>query len=140
MTEEFKMTEYETELKNVWDHLYDDEMEPKHGHWAELYYVRLPDKSSTWARVRLAAQAWIAVHYDGYCELHRWHWFGKSNKQGGLNLSNQEDAEIYEAEQEVWNWLQEWGLVELKPIGPEDSEYFATEKLVPRKRPRIINE
>lgn len=31
--------------------------------------------------------------------------------------------------QEVWEYLREQELVELRPIGPEDSEYFATSKL-----------
>jgi hypothetical protein len=45
-------------------------------------------------------------------------WFGK----GIRNMSHQEKREIY-------LWLQEWEFIELRPIGPEDSEYFATDKL-----------
>lgn len=35
---------------------------------------------------------------------------------------------------EIHNWLVEWELAEWKAIGPEDSELFATEKLLTAKR------
>ena len=33
----------------------------------------------------------------------------------------------------VWNWLVEWEFVELRKIGPEDSEYFALPRLLEGK-------
>jgi hypothetical protein len=45
-------------------------------------------------------------------------WFGKNFDEMG-----------HEEKKEIWELLSEWNLVELRQIGPEDSEYFATDKL-----------
>jgi hypothetical protein len=46
-------------------------------------------------------------------------WFGK-----------RVDKMTYDERKEIWEWLTEWELVVLRKIGPEDSEYFATDKLL----------
>ena len=40
------------------------------------------------------------------------------------------DKMTYKEREEIWEWLIEWELVVLRKIGPEDSEYFATDKLL----------
>jgi hypothetical protein len=66
---------------------------------------------------------------DGLCELHDWYWFGQKDQHKPYRLTDPEDKARWDAMQEVWFWLREWELVELKKIGPDDSEYFATERL-----------
>ena len=65
------------------------------------------------------------VREDGYAELQDFKFHGiRSPQQGEYN-----SVESYAQRKEVWDWLMEWELVELKPIGPEDSEYFITHEL-----------
>jgi len=40
------------------------------------------------------------------------------------------DKMTWEAKNDIWAWLMEWELVVLRKIGPDDSEYFATQKLL----------
>jgi len=73
----------------------------------------------------------VRVYQDGLVNLDRYSWFGKSGpKHGGYRLSDPKDKEIWDTNQEVYAWLSEWEFIELKRIGPEDSEWFATEKLI----------
>lgn len=80
-------------------------------------------------------QVQVRVYHDGLANLEYYRWFGKTGpKRGGYRLSDPKDLEIWETDKEVWEWLSEWGFVELHRIGPEDSEYFATEKLTRESR------
>jgi hypothetical protein len=56
----------------------------------------------------------------------RWYWDGVKDPRS----YNSENWHLHETEMKMWNWLVDEELVELKPIGPEDSEYFATDKLM----------
>lgn len=72
----------------------------------------------------------LTVDEHGYVEFDDWFWNGEKRKPGGYRFSNPEDVKRYEACHEMQEYLAEVEeLIELKPIGPEDSEYFATEKL-----------
>ncbi len=62
---------------------------------------------------------------DGYAEIHEYKFHGVR----GPDHERDNFSVRYEREKEVWDWLMEWELVELKPIGPEDSEYFITDLL-----------
>lgn len=71
------------------------------------------------------------VREDGYAEIQDFKFYGE---RGPMNVHSQlkhpeEAHKAWEAQKEVWDWLMEWELVELKPIGPEDSEYFITDLL-----------
>lgn len=64
------------------------------------------------------------VYLDVYSEdglatlnLHYTLWFNKKPSRG-----------VDIVQDEIWEWLQEWELVESKRIGPEDSEFFVTDK------------
>lgn len=106
-----------TEQKEV--DIFADENEPRNQFFGNMYRVGF-DKY-IYATLRVAD--------DGYCDLWDWYWFGLRDPHRGYKLSDPEDHKLWDAMQNVWTWLREWEFVELKPIGPEDSEYFATERL-----------
>ena len=106
--------------------IWDDENAPKITGINRVFHVAGPKMegySPVWANVN--------VDSNDYCELDGWHFFGHRPKRDGTGyyLSKPEDAIIWEAMTHVWTWLAEWEYVELRQIGPEDSEYFATDKL-----------
>jgi hypothetical protein len=74
---------------------------------------------------------YLEVFADGYTELHDWYYKGlRPIPSGtGYRLSNPDHQARWDARRELLEILAEEELVELLPIGPEDSEYFATEKL-----------
>jgi hypothetical protein len=73
----------------------------------------------------------LLVDKYGYCELTNWTWKDEKYRSGGWRLSNPADLANYEAEHELLDFLRDEGeWIELRKIGPEDSEYFATEKLM----------
>jgi hypothetical protein len=109
--------------------IFADDKEPRLAGISKTYHVLYPDKAPT----RFASPVWADIEVDehGYCELRDWKYFEQRPKRtGGYNLTDAEDSDKWEAMRQVWSWLAEWDLVELKPIGPEDSEYFATDKLL----------
>jgi hypothetical protein len=77
---------------------------------------------------RYAYWAEVVIDEDGLCELQDWRW-GEFRDPHRPYRAFAEDRKLWDAMHEVWSWLSEWEYVELKPIGPEDSEYFATDKL-----------
>jgi len=75
-------------------------------------------------------QVQVRVYHDGLANLEYYRWFGKTGpKRGGYRLSDPKDLEIWERDKEVYEWLSEWGFIESRRIGREDSEWFATKKL-----------
>lgn len=70
--------------------------------------------------------ATISVDDNGYAELVHWRWGNFTDPHRGYKLSEPEDLALWNAMKEVWDWLTEWEIVRLMPIGPEDSEYFIT--------------
>jgi hypothetical protein len=100
--------------------VYNDENEPKYGAIGTMYCVHSE---------RREAVAYLVVEEGGYTELWDWRWFGKRDPHRSYKLTVPEDRELWDAMREVWSWLREWEYVELKPIGPDDTEYFATKKL-----------
>jgi hypothetical protein len=100
--------------------IYADENEPDVSlvQTIKQYRVEIPN-------TRYDYYAVLSVREDGYCELDHFKFHGVSGPvQGQYN-----STESYALQREVWDWLVEWELVELKPIGPEDSEYFITHEL-----------
>ena len=83
-----------------------------------VYRVDIPNQHFDYYAV-------LWVREDGYCELHDFKFHGVPSPQQGTYNS----VESYTQVKEVWDWLMEWELVELKPIGPEDSEYFITDQM-----------
>src|SRR5215831_11092115 len=106
-----------------WD-LYAEHNEPAVKHHAVVYHVQIPGHPRE-------VNCRILVYRDGLIELDYFWWFGvKGPKEGGgYRLSNPEDKKIWDTRIEVLEWLHEWELIVLRRIGPEDSEWFATDKL-----------
>lgn len=72
----------------------------------------------------------LTVDEHGYVEFDDWFWHGVKRKPGGYRFSNPADVERHAAYIELQEFLAyEHELIELRAIGPEDSEYFATDKL-----------
>jgi hypothetical protein len=53
-------------------------------------------------------------------------WFGTP-----VRRELHDTMELWKLHREIYDWLQEWELAVLQPIGPEDSEWFATTNLDP---------
>ena len=105
--------------------IYADENEPKSYSIGVIrqYRVEIPNQHYNFYAV-------LSVREDNYAEIDGIKFDGVAGpKTGGFRLSDPNDKAAWDLQQEVWGWLMEWELVELKAIGPEDSEYFATEKL-----------
>jgi len=66
----------------------------------------------------------LVYEEDGLVNIEMFRWF---NDTRGLHTPY--STEIWNIEREIYEWLSEWELVKLVAIGPEDSEYFATDKL-----------
>lgn len=102
--------------------VYDDKLQPQFAPIGVTYRVVVPDeyKHDYWADV-------VVEPGTDYCRLDGWKW-GEYRQPRPAAYSSA-NWHLLEIEREVWSWLREWELVELKSIGPEDSEYFATERL-----------
>jgi hypothetical protein len=70
---------------------------------------------------------------DGSVELDRFIWFGVYGPKpgGAYKLSDPADLLAWNTKNDVWEYLREWEYVKMMPIGGEDAEYFATNKLLP---------
>lgn len=106
--------------------IYADDMKPKATVSDIIIRVHVPGCKHT---------AWAELHVERddphYINNLNWSWFGARNPL----TYNSKNWHLLDIEKEVFNWLHEWELIELRPISPEDSEYFATDKLW-----RIIND
>lgn|SRR5215471_2001994 len=116
------------------DWLFDDVHEPKSRLSHKTYKIKPTLPSYTGLPEEMFKMfIEINVYEDnmgGLCELNDFWWFGvRPKRNGGYRPSDPEDKKILDAQHEVWGYLTEWEFVELKAIGPEDSEYFACEKL-----------
>jgi len=98
--------------------IYADENEPKSYSIGVIrqYRVEIPNQHYNFYAV-------LSVREDNYAEIDGFKFDGVTGPV----------TESFAQTQEVWSWLQEWDYVVLKPIGPEDSEYFATDKLTNSK-------
>ncbi len=105
------------------DGIYDEGMEPEFFEY-RLFYIRMPKVLDRKTGDTITCR--LSIDKYGYCELVDWYCFGKRDPHEPYTS---ETMELREYEMAVWEWLAEWELVELRPIGPEDSEYFATAKL-----------
>ena len=102
--------------------LYAKENEPKSKQSATLYHVNVPHLVNA-RDPKLSFGVTVRVYEDGLVNLDRFVWFGETGPRQGNYLDQLSTTN------EIWEWLREWGFVKLVPIGPEDSEYFATSKL-----------
>lgn len=126
MTGETTNKEYDPENPEEFDY-FAEGLEPDKFEY-KLFYLRMPNSLDR--KTGDTISCYLSVDQYGYCQLMDWYFFHRRDPHRPYHLSEQEDAELYECERLVWEWLAEWELVELKPIGPEDSEYFATDKLL----------
>lgn len=106
--------------------MYADVMEPVHTVSGITYRVHVPNLGSA----KYQYDYWANVYVEpgtGYCEMHGWKWGEYRQPRPAVYSST--NWHLLEVEKRVWEWLVEWELIELKPIGPDDAEYFATPKL-----------
>jgi hypothetical protein len=68
----------------------------------------------------------VTVDETGYLEIDYAYGFGEI-RGSAVGITREHFAN----RQEVYNYLVEWELATWQPIGPEDSEIFATKKLDP---------
>ncbi len=88
--------------------------------------VRVPPKPRMKGEkaARTNYQVTLLIDEHNYIEITNWIWGSVRFLEGtALEVS-------HDIRKEIWDWLEEWELVVLRPIGPEDSEYFATDKLI----------
>lgn len=102
--------------------VYDDKLQPEFSATWITYRVTVPGeyRHDYWADV-------LVEPGTDYCVLSCWKW--GEYRQPRPAIYSPSNWHLLEVEKRVWEWLVEWELVELKAIGPEDSEYFATTKL-----------
>jgi hypothetical protein len=113
------------------------EVEPYAKPYGTMFRVAYNNPSQRGSKNRFKESAWayVCVQDDGLAELWKWYWFGIRSPEHAMPLGY--DPRLDLAKQEVWEWLMEWELIELRPIGPEDSEYFATLKLTQTLIPHL---
>ena len=103
--------------------LWDDNNEPIVRFNQAVYYVGLPSEVQMTMPTNEIPYVYVGVDKYGLVELVNFNWFGQysrnvdSTKQGGIR-------------REIYQWLEEWEIIESRRIGPEDSEWFATKKLL----------
>jgi hypothetical protein len=93
---------------------------------ATVYRVDLDVEQAT--KPLLSKWAVLEVSNDGYCELHLWRLDGTTYKSRPFRPGDPKDAAYMESRQQMLGLLEEEELIELLPIGPEDKEWFVTEK------------
>lgn len=95
--------------------IYADTSEPQVVESGHVWSVGIPwDKESRMYPVNL----WVSV--DRY---------GLIDKLEGTFQGVHTNTMEWEQSRKIYEYLQEWELVTLRKIGPEDSEWFATKKL-----------
>jgi len=99
--------------------LWDAENEPVFSEVWTTYLVKLPHNTSRKSDEMVFV--YVEVDQYGLVSLDRQHtiWFGEKYSMSSHELARS-----------IYEWLVEWEFAEWKAIGPEDSELFATEKLV----------
>ena len=101
--------------------LYAEENEPRVAFQYTVYGVRVPWRQDT--RDITVNVSLIVYDQDNLVSID----FNRTTWDLG-DLTE----DVKQHAQAIWDWLSEWELVELKRIGPEDSEYFATDKFFKR--------
>lgn len=106
--------------------LYSEENAPEIAYNAVVYLLRLENYLKVPNRThRVMPLVYIEVDTYGWISIRSYHWFGAVSSEGTR----------WPVMQEILHYLQEWEYAELKPIGPEDAEWFATDKLL--ELPRV---
>jgi hypothetical protein len=104
--------------------LYSDGNEPEAHFVYTTYIVRL----SRNANRKSDEMAFVYVEVDQYGLLnlneYRTIWFDDKLTHVDAGRS------VHELRKQIYDWLVEWEFAEWKRIGPEDSELFATAKLI----------
>lgn len=62
----------------------------------------------------------VSVDSFGMVDITKYSWFGEHSDSG----------KKHSIVKEIIDWLVEWELVQIRQIGPEDADWFATEKLI----------
>jgi hypothetical protein len=106
--------------------LYAAENEPLVMQRYETYVVTLPSPIREALGRGNYPWVFLNVYEDGLATLDNCSsWFNEATRHVSSEVA---------IRREIWEWLVEWELVELKPIGPEDWEYFITSKFLNRSK------
>jgi hypothetical protein len=106
--------------------LWADDMEPKVTLGDIIVEIRVPLDRMKHKTNEMGSATLTIERESGYVAGFDWYWFGVKNPRS----YNKENWHLLDVRKEVVDWLHEWELIETRPIGPEDSEYFATDKLM----------
>jgi hypothetical protein len=112
---------WEQERDKFWEELnvFADEYEPISKQAYVTYVVKVPIQKIGKAAFQPIV-LYVIVRDDGLIEIDgKSYWFGKHS----IDMT-------YDEKQEIYEYLTEWEYCEWKAIGPEDSELFATDKLL----------
>jgi hypothetical protein len=107
--------------------LFSVENKPEAKEFYTTYTIKIPSQSNWLVMDR--CNVTLAIYKDGLVNIERFSWFRIVGPMTDANKPAGHREASIAAQQEIWEWLVEWELVRLIPIGPEDSEYFATSKL-----------
>lgn len=104
--------------------------------------IKISLKSKTY-RIYWDADNWCLLNVEedpttGYATLTLWRVNGKQFISSSFRFP--EDELKYETFLTTWERLVDSDLVELRPIGPEDSEYFTTGEFDERINPRSTSD
>lgn len=103
--------------------LWADDKKPDVKEAWEVWNIRIPGERDT--VIYLEVDHADTVDYPWQEEYRYVHGFGEYSRWFGKDV----DKMTWEERKEIWEWLVEWELVALLPIGPDDKEYFATKEL-----------
>lgn len=98
----------------------DSDFEPVAAYTATTYTIQLSREAVYQLRSKDCPFIVVSVDMFGMVDIVRYTWFGEHSYT----------SKKHSVVREIIAWLEEWGFVQTRQIGPEDSEWFATEKLV----------
>lgn len=107
--------------------LYADENKPVVHFYSTTYRVSISRPAEVLTRD--IPFVYVEVDYLDMISIDRSRTNWSGQRLGNLDIVT-DNRSVNSLMQEIYEWLVEWELAEWKAIGPEDSELFATEKLL----------
>ena len=114
--------------------LYSDECKPVAQFYSTMYRVSIP-RPAEYPTGEIPF-VHVEVDYLGMVTIDRDRTFWSGTRLRTLDIVN-DNRSVNSLLQEIYDWLVEWELAEWRAIGPEDSELFATEKLMSTERAQL---
>jgi hypothetical protein len=100
--------------------LWAEENAPEVFYNATVYCVRYPFHIRRTLPTKVLPFVYLEVDPYGMVDVRSYHWFGATSSEG----------KDWRIQKEIFSYLQEWEYIQSIRIGPEDSEWFATDKLL----------